>query len=210
MTDYFYLENGAQKGPYKLEQLQRLNLKPDTMIWHAGLTEWIPARNEVSLNSLFVQAQPQQQTIRPSQPGEWTVHYHKPDGRHYWANKLTGETTWDNPYAGIPGHNLPASGIAGDSGILDRPGEASLSEAKTGQTLGIIAICTCFLAIPAFIMGPIAISSYRKVKKIYMTNPTLYHASFRQARVGNILSWIALGVAGYVTLIFLVVALEEI
>lgn len=36
----FILIDGVQQGPYTHEQLEQMNLAPDTYVWHKGLPEW--------------------------------------------------------------------------------------------------------------------------------------------------------------------------
>lgn len=42
---YFYAKDGKKIGPLSREQLDDLRLTPDTLVWHYGLTGWIPYKN---------------------------------------------------------------------------------------------------------------------------------------------------------------------
>jgi len=42
---YFYAKDGKKIGPLNREQLDDLHLTPDTLVWHYGLTGWIPYKN---------------------------------------------------------------------------------------------------------------------------------------------------------------------
>jgi len=42
---YFYAKDGKKIGPLSREQLDDLHLTPDTLVWHYGLTGWIPYKN---------------------------------------------------------------------------------------------------------------------------------------------------------------------
>lgn len=42
---YFYAKDGKKIGPLSREQLNDLHLTPDTLVWHYGLTGWIPYKN---------------------------------------------------------------------------------------------------------------------------------------------------------------------
>ena len=42
---YFYAKDGKKIGPLSKEQLDDLHLAPDTLVWHYGLTGWIPYKN---------------------------------------------------------------------------------------------------------------------------------------------------------------------
>ena len=47
MAKWFYVEADQQHGPVSLEELQRLlcsaGLARDTLVWSAGMKEWLPA-----------------------------------------------------------------------------------------------------------------------------------------------------------------------
>src|SRR5947209_3491605 len=47
-AEWYYAEQGQQRGPLSFEELQALaaagRLRPNDLVWHAGLTEWILAR----------------------------------------------------------------------------------------------------------------------------------------------------------------------
>ncbi|MBC8106448.1 MAG: DUF4339 domain-containing protein [Anaerolineae bacterium] len=40
MQKYFFANGNEQRGPYSLEELASFGLRPDTLVWHEGLTEW--------------------------------------------------------------------------------------------------------------------------------------------------------------------------
>ena len=42
---YFYAKDGKKIGPLSREQLDDLRLKPNTLVWHYGLTDWIPYKD---------------------------------------------------------------------------------------------------------------------------------------------------------------------
>lgn len=42
---YFYAKDGKKIGPLSRGQLNDLHLTPDTLVWHYGLTGWIPYKN---------------------------------------------------------------------------------------------------------------------------------------------------------------------
>jgi len=54
MRNYYFIKNGAQSGPYTLDQLKYHGILPETMVWHEGLPEWIEAKAVPELNGLFV------------------------------------------------------------------------------------------------------------------------------------------------------------
>ena len=40
---FYVVLNDEQQGPYTLEQLQKLGLESDTLVWKAGMADWTPA-----------------------------------------------------------------------------------------------------------------------------------------------------------------------
>ena len=45
VVKYYYKDSiGQTKGAISEKELKRLHLKPDTLIWHRGLNEWIPVK----------------------------------------------------------------------------------------------------------------------------------------------------------------------
>ena len=49
MNNYFYLENGAQKGPVSVEELKHLGLDGNTLVWCKGMKDWQPASEVAEL-----------------------------------------------------------------------------------------------------------------------------------------------------------------
>jgi hypothetical protein len=41
MTEYYYSEGNAKHGPYTFEEIQAKKLKPDTLVWHDNLPDWM-------------------------------------------------------------------------------------------------------------------------------------------------------------------------
>ncbi len=50
---YYIVSDGQQAGPYSLVELKYMGVKPDTYVWRAGLTEWVPASTLPDLSDLF-------------------------------------------------------------------------------------------------------------------------------------------------------------
>ncbi len=78
-ADWYYLEEGATRGPiagWQLRQLvASLQLPPDTLIWREGMSDWLPA-NELGLTVRVASPPPPPRTVqraadtprRPSEP----------------------------------------------------------------------------------------------------------------------------------------------
>ena len=41
--DWYVAHGGLQSGPFSVEKLARRGLRPDTLVWKAGMTEWVRA-----------------------------------------------------------------------------------------------------------------------------------------------------------------------
>ena len=55
---YFYLDGKEQKGPFSIEQIKNVGLKPDTLVWIDGFDSWKPAKETAELNGLIIKTPP--------------------------------------------------------------------------------------------------------------------------------------------------------
>ena len=53
MNAYFYSDNDVQKGPVSFEDLRKLNISKETLIWRDGMDDWVEAGNLPELSELF-------------------------------------------------------------------------------------------------------------------------------------------------------------
>lgn len=56
--EYWISTNGEKDGPYSLEQLQNKTIPPNTLVWHEGLENWVPARELPEFANLYSQTPP--------------------------------------------------------------------------------------------------------------------------------------------------------
>lgn len=56
---YYVIENGAQQGPYDIEQLRKMEITPDTFVWSSSMTDWKRAGDVAELTTLFLSADDQ-------------------------------------------------------------------------------------------------------------------------------------------------------
>jgi hypothetical protein len=56
--EFYYLDGNEQKGPLKIDQLELLGLKPDTLVWAEGMEDWEPAKKIEELEILIKKTQP--------------------------------------------------------------------------------------------------------------------------------------------------------
>lgn len=64
--EYYILTNGEKQGPFSLEQLREQMITRETMVWRAGLDEWMPACKVYELADLLRELPPD---IPREQPG---------------------------------------------------------------------------------------------------------------------------------------------
>jgi len=62
LVQFFVAVNGQQTGPFTIDQLTQMatqgNFKPDSMVWKAGMTNWVAANTVAELGAVFGQVPP--------------------------------------------------------------------------------------------------------------------------------------------------------
>lgn len=56
--EYYYLDEKEQKGPFSIEQLKTVGLKPDTLVWTEDFENWKPVREVEELKVLLKKTPP--------------------------------------------------------------------------------------------------------------------------------------------------------
>ena len=51
--NYFIIVNGAQQGPYTIEELRQRHIDSSTLVWTEGMAQWTPAWQVEELRTLF-------------------------------------------------------------------------------------------------------------------------------------------------------------
>jgi hypothetical protein len=75
-------------------------------------------------------------------------------------------------------------------------GPKNLPNATASLVLGIISIASCWLyGLPGVITGIIALVLHSKDKKLYLTDPTAYAASYKNSNAGKICAIIGLSIS---------------
>ncbi|MFV0553730.1 MAG: CD225/dispanin family protein [Mangrovibacterium sp.] len=69
-THFFYTKDGENFGPLSISQLKAEGISPETLVWHAELTEWTPASKVSELKALFVEEDDAQSQPPPPPPKE--------------------------------------------------------------------------------------------------------------------------------------------
>lgn len=65
----YYAEGNRQMGPYTFEELRREPIRPDTLIWYPGLSNWVRADVLPELQVWFAPVMPPQ--YAPAQPPQY-------------------------------------------------------------------------------------------------------------------------------------------
>ena len=51
--NYYYAKNEEKIGPLSLDELKKIDLKKDTLVWYEGLDDWVKAEEIKELRVLF-------------------------------------------------------------------------------------------------------------------------------------------------------------
>lgn len=124
-AQYFFANGNEQRGPYSVEQLAALGLRPDTLVWREGLAEWVPLDSLSELTALIpvapVVAHPPPPLMNPSNP--------------YVASPTPiRPLSYEGP---IPGQSAAAGGFTIASLVLGIIGLLSMCGFHVGGIIGI-------------------------------------------------------------------------
>lgn len=67
VKEFYYLDEKEQKGPFNIDQLKKVGLKADTLVWTDGFENWKPVKDIEELRVLLRKAPPPIPTIDNSQ-----------------------------------------------------------------------------------------------------------------------------------------------
>lgn len=56
--EFYYLDEKEQKGPFTIDQLKTVGLKPDTLVWTDGFENWKPVKDVEELKGLLKKTPP--------------------------------------------------------------------------------------------------------------------------------------------------------
>jgi hypothetical protein len=83
-------------------------------------------------------------------------------------------------------------------------GSGEITNSVAVLVLGICSIVGClFYAVPGLVCGIIALALFGNVKRVYLSNPSFYSTSYKNAHAGMICAIIGLSLSGLFILIFL-------
>jgi TM2 domain-containing membrane protein YozV len=85
----FYVGDGnQQRGPYTIDQLRGLGIRPDTLVWREGMSQWQPASTVAELRSILGSTTPGVPPIPPSQMGYASAPGHRPGSKRVLAGVM--------------------------------------------------------------------------------------------------------------------------
>lgn len=94
--NYYVIIDGNQHGPLSVEQLRGLSVKPETPVWHEGLTDWTTIAKIPALMSALFPAVPPQNPCqiappqRPVVPPQQNFNYGEQSGINASTWKANG------------------------------------------------------------------------------------------------------------------------
>ena len=80
--EFFYLLGNDTKGPLYIDQLKSVGLKPDTLVWTEGMSEWKPARNVKELQDVI-------RKMRPPAPSNYSPRKNRGTHRQISVGKIS-------------------------------------------------------------------------------------------------------------------------
>jgi hypothetical protein len=145
-TEWYYGRNGERGGPVELSQLQAMaqrgELKPDDLVWRAGMADWLPASTVTEVAGAFQQVRPQ--PVQPQQPQQpWQA----PQPQQPQQQYPTGQ-----PYNPYSPHGGP----------MQQQMMASNGAATASMVLGIVSLVGCICGLPLGIAAIVVGMAARK------------------------------------------------
>lgn len=104
---YYYAQNNDRKGPVSLEELRRVGITPQTLVWHSGMASWTPAGQLPELNDLFNSPPPIGQ---PFSSAQQSTGYQGPGMAPPPQNQYGAANPWDQSQQAPPQYQQPSQG----------------------------------------------------------------------------------------------------
>lgn len=179
---YYIVVNGAQAGPFTKQALALQPITPSTLVWTAGLPEWVKISTLPELADLLAPApqaapapQPYQQPA-PQQPAPQQP-YQQP----------APQQPYQNPYQQQPGY--PGGAIR----------QNWMPWAVTATVLGFLFSCV------GLIFGIIAINNASKANKFYQIGDDFNgDAANKSAKSNTIIALVIAGVGLIINIIYFI------
>lgn len=154
---YHIADGDRQRGPYKLEELWRVDFGPDTLVWRDGMADWERADSIADLRTILAGKAPDLEPVeREDDAGndEGELEIKVPTGVRP-AERITVFPGVCQPHF-QPGQSLQYSGGRG----VASHGPLPMGAAITSVVLGILGLFLSLLGICLWpISGPLAITA---------------------------------------------------
>ncbi|MDE5774554.1 MAG: GYF domain-containing protein, partial [Muribaculaceae bacterium] len=232
----YIIRNEQSVGPFAIETLLAEGLTPNTMVWRAGLTDWIPASSLPELNNLFEEQSafgayaepvidPEQTRYQPNPQAAAQGQYHsnhnasqQPQQPYGQAQQPYGQS--QQPYGqtqrpyGQPqqpyGYRQPMYGY--QQPVYGQPQPAYGSNHTNWMTPAIIStIIGALFSCIGLIFGIIAINAASKANQAYAMGDYISgDANNSTARTMTIIAFVIGGIGILATLFFFFLGLASI
>jgi TM2 domain-containing membrane protein YozV len=140
-VDFYFADNGQQRGPFPPEQLVSQGMKPDSLVWAEGMADWVPARDVPALQGLLGH----RPALAPA-PAPAPAPRHAPPAQGY-APPMAGYAP--PTYAPPPGYQQPGYGGYATPGYM--PPYQDVNGKKIAA--GLCALLIGSLGIHKFVLG---------------------------------------------------------
>lgn len=184
MNVYYYIDSVTKQqcGPFATADLRSKGIRPNTIVWCAGMSDWAEARTISELQSLFATNQPPQ----PPQPQYNQQGYNAPNNNQQYRSTYPNQG--NNYYNAPPRATFPGFNPNNSMDVRPMP--------KTWLVESILA--TVFCVNPISIVGIIYAS---KVENAYYGGD--YDAAADASKTAKTWTLIALGIYGFFALIWI-------
>ena len=91
MKKYYLIKDEQQQGPYSIEELQSLNIKPSTLIWADMLTDWTTAKDVPELAAILPKTPPpipKKESVPPPPPKKAAAPTAPPKKKRTWLKVI--------------------------------------------------------------------------------------------------------------------------
>lgn len=171
---WFYAVDGEQKGPVDMGTLRRLTrektISPDTLVWHAGMPDWIPVSTAPGIMAPEDPPPLQPGMFHSSTPAASPVANAPAPAAKVEAYPVKVETAPEPKRDEGPAINLPDTSVApkpapasaGDGKLVFTEAERKTCEdlAKFAKILGILMILTAALGLLGFVRVMLATKGF--------------------------------------------------
>lgn len=174
--EFFVHQNGETAGPFSRETVERMNLDPGTLVWHEGMPTWLPAAEVEELADLY---RPGPGSVRPQECAPPQPAYSPARQGYGTPPPCTHPSPGERDPFREPPHGTP---IYDHPRCMTRAIIATVL-ASLGLLSGISAPFVLLLAVPALILGILAVTNTNSSDNAFANgNGPLGHSLYSRAK----------------------------